>query len=374
MIVDGAAVDRERLAVVAAAATGRDRVEVATIEVRPAAHRVENMTTAALDHVSGTLADGTPWRAFAKTLRPAWHAPMWDQIPPAFHEQVRRVLDWEDEPRVYAGPLAEDVPGELRLPRLYAMDRTEDRITLWLEEVADVTPWDVARYERSALLLGRLAGRWPERRAVDELGVRRRSMAELFHGKISNADIPALGVDALWETPAVRAAVAVHGDLRGDLDRLAAACPALVEAYEHLPHALAHGDATPNNLLEPGTGKVVAIDLSYVCPAPLGSDLGQLLVGRFESGAADVEDLDAIQSVLVPAYCEGLAVEGVDADPVQVEAGWATAFAVRSVFSALLLDHLPDLDDAARTDLLARRAVTCRFGIDLALRAAARLA
>lgn len=371
--VHGVPLDPDRLAEVARGVTGRDDAVVAFIDARPAPHRVENMTTAALTHVSGTLTDGTPWRVFAKTLRPAWHAPTWDLIPPAFHEQVRRALDWTDEPRVYTGPLSGDLPGDLRLPRLYATYEADERTTLWLEEVDDTTPWDTARYRRTARHLGRLAGRWPERRAVEELGVRRRPMAQLFHGKIAHADLPALADDARWRTPAMRAATARHGDLRGDLNRLAAVAPALVEAYEELPHALAHGDATPDNMREPGSGDIVAIDLSYVCPAPLGSDLGQLLVGRFESGAAIEGDLDAIQGVLLPAYCHGLADEGVEVDPQLVEAGWAIALAVRSVFSALLIDHRPDLDEVGRDELLARRAVACRFGLDLALGVAQRL-
>lgn len=70
----------------------------------------------------------------------------------------------------------------------------------------------------------------------------------------------------------MRAATAQHGDLRGDLRTLAEVTPALVEAYEELPHALVHGDATLDNLHEPGSGDIVAIDLSYVCPeANIGS-------------------------------------------------------------------------------------------------------
>ena len=91
--------------------TGRDDAEIASVQARPAAHRVDNMTTAALTHVSGTLVDGTPWRLFVKTLRPAWRAPLWDQIPPMFHDSVRRELNWEDEPRIYTGPLSDDLPG-----------------------------------------------------------------------------------------------------------------------------------------------------------------------------------------------------------------------------------------------------------------------
>lgn len=373
--LDGVPVDPVRLTAVVRRATGRHDAEIASVETRPATHRVENMTTAALTQVSGTLSDGTPWRVFAKTLRPAWHAPLWADIPPAFHEQVKRSLDWHDEPRTYRGPLADDLPGDLRLPRLYGLDETDERITLWLEDVDDTTCWSVARYRRTAQHLGRLAGRWSEQRAVEQLpGIRRRTMAELFHGKISHADIPALADDALWETPAVQAATATHGDLRGDLQRLARVAPALVEAYGELPHGLAHGDATPDNLREPGSGAIVAIDLSYVCPAPLGSDLSQLLVGRFESGAANEHDLAEIQTVLLPAYLDGLAQEGVNVAPHQVEAGWAIALAVRSVFSALILDHRTDLDHAARDELFARRALTCRFGIDLALNVADRIA
>jgi hypothetical protein len=163
------------------------------------------------------------------------------QIPPVFHAEVRRALDWHDEPRFYRGPLGDDLPGDLRLPRLYGLDETDQRITLWLEDVDDATPWDLTRYQRTTRHLGQLAGRWPEERARESLpGIRRRTMAQLFHGKISNADIPALADDELWETPAVRAATAEHGDLRGDLQRLAEVAPALVDAYEELPHSLAH--------------------------------------------------------------------------------------------------------------------------------------
>lgn len=374
-MLDGVPIDPTQLTDIVRRATGLDDAEIDTIQSRPAAHRVENMTTAALTHVFGTLSDGTPWRVFAKTLRPAWHAPMWADIPPAFHDEVKRSLDWHDEPRIYRGPLADDLPGDLRLPRLHGVDETDDRITLWLEDIDDTTPWDVARYRRTARALGRLAGRWAEQRAVDELpGIRRRTMAQLFHGKISNADIPALADDSLWESSAVRAATETQGDLRGDLRRLAEVAPALVEAYKRLPHGLAHGDATPDNLREPGTGDIVAIDLSYVCPAPLGSDLSQLLVGRFESGAATEQDLEAIPAALLPAYCDGLAEEGADVDPGEVEAGWAIALAVRSVFSALLVDHRADLDRVALDELLASRAAACRFGLDLALRVADRIA
>ncbi|MEZ5262879.1 MAG: hypothetical protein R2755_14165 [Acidimicrobiales bacterium] len=37
------------------------------------------------------------------------------------------------------------------------------------------------------------------------------------------------------------------------------------------------------------------------------------------------------------------------------------------MFSALVLDHRPDLEGDARAELLRRRAAVARFGLDLAL-------
>ena len=93
----------------------------------------------------------------------------------------------------------------------------------------------------------------------------------------------------------------------------------------------------------------------------------RLLLQREIHDHGRLDDLDAIGTTLLPAYLEGLADEGVDIDPQVVEAGWAISLAVRSVFSALVVDHRPDLDPTARDRLLARRALTCRFGLDLAL-------
>lgn len=60
------------------------------------------------------------------------------------------------------------------------------------------------------------------------------------------------------------------------------------------------------------------------------------------------------------------------AEPAAVEDAWAAHLAVRSVFSALLLDHRPDLDGGERQEVLARRASLGRFGLDLAARVLAR--
>jgi hypothetical protein len=77
------------------------------------------------------------------------------------------------------------------------------------------------------------------------------------------------------------------------------------------------------------------------------------------------EHLDGIADAIFDGYLAGLSGAGAAVDPVEVELAWATCLAVRSVFSALVLDHRPDIAGDERRELLARRAALGRFGIDL---------
>ena len=356
------------------AATGRDSVAIADHRAAPAGHRVENMTTDSLTRHHGTLSDGTPWRLFAKVLHPASSSPAWEQIPEPFRPLVLEDLHWLDEPRVMGGVLRTDLPEGLRMPALWHIERDAEgeRVTLWLEEVDDITPWDLERYRRTAARLGALHARWPEERAGAEAGLGRRDLTRLLEGKVFHHDLPIQSEDGFWERPEI--ADAVDERHRTDLDRLARAAPVLLEHAARLPHGAAHGDATPANFLEPGDGTTVAIDWSYGSVAPPGADLGQLLIGRFESGDEDPARAATIGAAIVEGYVAGAAEEGVRLDVEAVELGFVTHLAVRSLFSALVVDHRPDLDDAARADLTARRARTARFGLDLAFRVVDRLA
>ena len=359
-------IDDEVLAAVARAATGRPDAVPGPWRAAPSAHRVANMTTHGLHEVTGELVDGTPWSAFVKVLHPASASPLFSFVPAEHHAAVLEDLHWLDEPRLYRCGLAQAMPEGVRMPVLLHVTEEEERITLWLEQVADLGPWDVDRYHRSAAALGRLGGRWPELRARADLGLERRPLERLWFGKIVHHDLVVQSQPGFWDAPHVVSVV--DGDHRADLARLADAVPDLLARLARLPHGLAHGDATPDNLREPGDGTIVAIDWSYGSSAALGSDLGQLLAGRVESGAMDPPDLPEVGRAVVDGYLEGLAREGCPANRAAVEEAFATNLAVRSVFSALVLEHREDLCPSARQDLLARRAALGRYGIDLAER------
>lgn len=353
------------LAAVACAAT-KSTGKVVAWTSESLGHRVENMTTARLDRVQLTLDDGTAITTVAKTLRPVSAAPAFAFIPPEHHQQVLEDLHWLVEPDVYRSGLGAALPEPLRMPTVYLVDDSvDDTITIWMEDVDDVVPWSHDRYRRTATALGAMAGRWTGADALGTFGLGGRAIERLFFGKITFLDLPLQADDAFWADPHVRDAV--DDRHRADLVRLADAVPGLLTRLASLPSGVCHGDATPDNFREPGDGGVVALDWSYCHVGQIGSDLGQLLVGRFESGAAEVDEIPGIAGAILDGFVDGLGAEGSTVTLDEVRAAWATHLAVRSVFSALVLDHRPDLEGDARADLLRRRAAVARFGLDLGL-------
>jgi hypothetical protein len=342
---------------------------VTSWSVAPLTHRIENLTTERLDRVDGVMSDGSTWSVVAKTLRPASDSPAFASIPVEHHAQVLEDLRWLNEPDVYRAGLGAELPAPLRMPAIHLIEEhASNRLTIWMEDVADVTPWDLGRYRRTAEALGALGGRPYGHDAEERFDLRPRDIAKLFYGKISHLDLPLQAVDAFWESPEISAVV--DTDHRRDLLELAATVPLLLERLAVAPRGVCHGDATPDNFREPAEGEIVALDWSYGHLGELGSDLGQLLVGRFESGAARIDEVEPIAVAVFDGYCAGLERSGADVDPTQVETAWAVHLAIRSVFSALVLDHRPDLGPDERLDLLRRRAGVARFGIDLARRVA----
>jgi hypothetical protein len=354
----------EQLTPIVRRALDRSDAEIDRWELVPADHCVDNMTTERLDRVRGSLDDGTPWSLFAKTLHPASASPHWALIPDFAHADLLRELDWRDEPRAYRCGLTADVPDGLRMPRLWHLDEDDDRIVLWLEDVEDRAVWDLPTYRRAAEGLGRLAGRWPQRRVDAELGLRRRRLAEYVDGKVVHAVLPWLADDATWSDPMVAAATASDPDLRSDLARLADDLPDLVGRLDDTDHALGHGDATPANILDDGTD-LVLVDWSYGSSMAGGTDLAQLVAGAYDGRAeGDVGLMAPVHDIVVDAYCAGLAAEGAAVAPGDVVLAYLVTLAVRSALTALDLSHVADLPEERRAALLHQRVALARLALD----------
>lgn len=345
-------------------ATGGARATTSSREA--VEHRIENMTTSRLERFSGSRTDGTGWSVIAKSLQPASRHPSFAEIPPEHRQQVLEDLDWTDEPRLYRSGLGEQLPHPLRMPSIFAIDEALDQATIWMEDLADTGTWDLPRYQRTANVLGRLGAAWRPDVAIARFGLDRRDISRLFFGKVRHLDLVVQSDDAFWTMPMI--ADAVDRRHRRDLFELADRMPTMLQRLRGVHEGVCHGDASPDNFREPGDGSIVAIDWAYGHVGPIGSDLGQLLVGRVESGDAAPDALESIAATIVAAYVDGAEEGGRLVRRDEVERAAATYLAIRSVFSALLVDHRPDLDGEQLAELVRRRAEMARFGMDAALR------
>jgi Phosphotransferase enzyme family len=367
--------DHRELTEVVRAATGRPDAEVSRSWVEPVDYQVGSWATAELSRVRGvavTAAESMPWSVFVKTLRSPHQLRLPDTLPAVPRERVQALAaadrTWRHEADVYRADLDDVLPVGMRFPARYRIDELgEDRIIEWLEDVptADVR-WDLARFERAATLLGRLAVRLTRTSRLP--GSVTRVPGEVMRLQFLERELfslPALSRDATWTHPLL----AADRRLRADLHRLADRVPALLDTLDSLPQTFMHGDASPQNLLVPAEDPdtFVAIDWSLMGPAAVGYDLGQLLIGLAHAGQLDVDMLAVVHDTVLPAYTAGLAEEGMRVDADVVRFGFHAALVVRSAFSALPLARLagpPTRNDAAG---VAHRVRLSRHLVDLGL-------
>jgi hypothetical protein len=349
--------------------TGAPDAKIASWTVVADEYPAMTPSTASLERVIATTTDGEPVSVFVKTLRSIRRWPAFETIPEAFRDAAVAGFPWHVEADVYASGLLADLPDGLRSPRLHLVEELgDDRTRLWMEDVAaPPAAWDLARYQMAAHALGRLAGRFPAVGLPAELPPLGMGLRAFFRLRIESTVLPPLRDDRTWGHPLMRTALAADPSLRADLLALAGDAPLLLDILDDLPHTLAHWDACPQNLLaDPErVDGLVAIDWSFTTAAPVGFDLGQLLVGLAQTGELDPTELPAIHAAIVPAYLEGLRNEGVDADPADVRTGYVGSLLLRSGFTGPPLELFGRSDEPGIADLFAQRARYTRFLLDL---------
>ncbi len=254
--------------------------DVATWTVTPAGYPATTPSTEALDRVVATTTDRRSLSVFVKTLHSLRHWPLIEMIPEAMREAAIAQFPWRVEAEVYGSDLLRDLPDGLRGPRIYAVDDLGDeRLRIWMEDLPEAPmPWDTARYAMAAHRLGRHAGRFLRSGLPTGAPQLAPGVGFIFTRRTAMFDIPALRSDDTWRHPLIVAVERSDPALRGDLLELADEAPKIVDALDRLPHAFAHGDACPQNLLPDPIqdGGFVAIDWGFANLAPLGYDLGQL--------------------------------------------------------------------------------------------------
>ena len=348
--------------------------EVGPWWIEPVDYDIGSPTTAGLFRVRGYTADGghtTAWSLFLKVIQSFRHWPLLHILPPDMRERALTETVWRYEADVYASDLASTLPAGLRLPRLHQVDDLgEDRLALWLEDVATVdTPWDLPRFRRAGRLLGRLAARLTRDDCLppSTVGEHGEGNRVWYTGRVLVAALPALREDVTWAHPLV--AASADPRLRADLFELAERVPAMLDALDQLPQTFMHGDASPQNLLVPidEPDGFVVIDWSMGGLVAVGYDLGQLLIGLAHAGQLDIQLLPAIHDAILGSYTAGLAEEGMPVDEELVRYGFDAALVVRSAFTALPLERLAEPPTDELAEQFAYRARLTRYLVDLGL-------
>jgi hypothetical protein len=170
--------------------------------------------------------------------------------------------------------------------------------------------------------------------------------------------------------PTVIAALERTGDrtLIDDLRAALAKARRLIDDTDALPMTYAHGDASPQNLLVPrdAPDTFVAIDPGLHSLLPIGHDLGQLLVGLCHAGELNPDALAAVHAVILPAYLDGLAAEGMNVDGLDVKRGYLTGLLLRSGFTAIPLERLDEATTPGSIALWTARLRLTRTILNLA--------
>lgn len=197
------------------------------------------------------------------------------------------------------------------MPDVYRVDEIDEgALAIWMEDVThDTGRWTLDDYRRAGRLLGRMAGRHCAPSPPAGVPVVARDLRGYVYGRVRRGVLPVLADDAVWSHPLV--AVSAAPQLRADLAALDAAADTLLDRLDTLPHALAHRDAAPQNLLRStDRDELVAIDWQFVGMCAIGFDVGQVLAGHAESGDLEPTQLAPTLSAIVDAYTAGAHAEG----------------------------------------------------------------
>lgn len=346
--------DEHALARLVRQITGYADAEPISARIEPVDYEIGTPSTEQLLRVAGTATvagQTVDWSTFIKKLRSARHWPLIHLVPEPVREHFVQNLPWQLEVAVHWSNMATLLPEGLRLPTMYRMSEyDDDRATLWMEDVIQPPgAWPLARFEHAANLLGRLSARRQThlvepllpRGTVEQPGMGLRYYA---NGRVMMGALPLLANDQTWRHPHLAEAVCATGDhgLRDELLALGTRLPAVLDALDALPQTYQHGDASPQNLLVPKDkqDEFVVIDWGFDCPQAIGFDLGQLLVGLAHAGELAPEELPTIHTIILTAFMEGLAAEGMTVTEDEVLYGYLGSLMARATFTALPLEQL----------------------------------
>ena len=254
---------------------------------------------------------------------------------------------WKRELLAYQSGLLDALPAGLGAPRWFGvLAQGDDRAWLWLEELASTVPlpWPPATYGLAARHLGRFNGAYlagyPLPAEVWLSPTWLRSYVTEYAPYIAQLptlrDVPLIG--QAFPDATITHLLALYEERK-----------VWLAALERLPHTLCHRDAFPRNLFlrrgAAATDQLAAIDWTFVGHGPIGQELAPLVVASVIFEAVDPAAALGLEALVVTHYLDGLRDAGVQADPEEVQFGYAASAALiyglagTGMMVSLLLDE-----------------------------------
>jgi hypothetical protein len=369
LLLGPADVEDDELAAFVAADLGVRHATVLTSSATVFPYHRPAITTAGRYLVTGSARIDTgeirAFSFFVKVIHAYHRSPLRSAVPEHLRAEAATFIPWRTEADLYRSNLRDRLPTGLTIPRAIAVrDLDADSAALWLERVpARRAVWDAGRHARAAYLLGRLAAhRTVAQLATAVHGARTpRIYADMW---LTHIVLPILTGEDIWAHPLVRDAF--DASLRHRLLTAADALPALLDELDVATAATAHGDACTANLLAADDrGAIVMVDFGFCGRAPLGTDLGQLILGEVQTGQRHPAELPGIETACLPAFLAGVHAEGGTADPADVRRTHATLMTIFSALPSIPIEHLDDEPTPQLRRIFHSRAAIARFVLDL---------
>jgi len=368
-VLEAADPSDEQLATMVATSLGARRAELVTCRAEVFPYDLAAITTAGRFRVHGTaVVDGSarrPYAFFVKVIQSWPRSPLFAQAPEPLRVAAAHLVAWRTEAEVYGSDLAARLPAGLTLPRAFAVVDLDDASTaIWLEWIpARRLLWDLARHERAAYLLGRLAAS-PSVSPLAASAAGSRTPRIFADTWLAHVVLPALNSDELWAHPLV--AATFDNALRERLLAAAAALPSFLDELDDIPLGAAHGDACTRNLLVTDTNDgFTLIDFGFWGRAHIGFDLGPLLLGEVQMGERPASVLPYLEAACLPAYVRGLRAEGSNATQTQVQRSHALLMLIFAGLPAVPFEHLTAEPTTEQYRITGQRAASARFILDL---------
>ncbi len=249
---------------------------------------------------------------------------------------------WKREALAYQTGLLDELPGNIRGPRLYASEEHADgQIWLWMETIEDqFGTWPLEYFGEAARILGRfngayLAGTCP---LPQQAWIPRNWLRQYVENAASM-------IEFIRENPRHPVVLQVTGGgLREILLALWDERHRLLDRLEAMPQALIHQDAFRGNLFAQ-PGELVAIDWAYMGLAPAGAELVPLVSMAMGKDGLPLNQVKALDKIAFHGYIHGLREAGWRGSVKEVRLAYCLTLWLRYAIGGEAGEVLPVLLD-----------------------------